>query len=151
MRNVEKRLTDHVWIHEYRRLKQRKAEHDASICGTKSREAKVEFDGARRVLNEAMEECLSRAEAGEQLDIILAQLWRAELQRCERQEIETEKKLNIAEAEVEAANEVWRKSLMIADEAETEMLAIRRKWELAKDQNQLVELEELNGRKARFL
>jgi hypothetical protein len=148
MRSLDKKVADLKWVHGYRLLKQRKAEQDARSRIADVDTARGAHEEAQDASRSALDECLDRAAAGRAFDPILDQLWRAELQRCEREEADALNILNGAEHESETATAYWRQSIIIADRAEQDLAGARRQLGRAKEQARLADAEERISQRA---
>lgn len=143
MRSLEKKVADLTWIYEYRLLKRRKAEQDAQGFVKEAATSARRHEVAEEASATAQDECLRLAEAGKSFDLDLAQLWWAELRRCDRQELTTRRELEEANDAVAIAKAAWSRALLIAESAEQELSSGRRKLNQAKEQWRLNLSEDL--------
>jgi hypothetical protein len=145
MANSRKEVADLSWIHDYRRLKQQKAEHDARDALDKAVLAKEEYETAQSIRSEAFEQCLNLASSGQQLDLIMAQLWSAELHRRQQKENEAKQLQDDADRNLETAQIFWRTALMLTETAESKLSDGRRRWEEEKEQKRLAENDDMSA------
>lgn len=148
MRSLRKKHSDLAWIHDYRLLKQRKAEQDAQAAVKRAADAKGEHEAAEDARDDALQQCLDLAQTGTALDLTILQIWHAELGRCERRELDTRQALNEAEESVHSMTDIWRRSLIIAERSGTELSVAHRKYQEARQQVQLLDVEELSSARA---
>jgi hypothetical protein len=137
------RISDLRWIQAYRKLMLQKAEHDAKSARGNAAKKQTALNIAKSVRIEVHERCLDLARSGQNIDLVLAQLWSAELQRCQQKESEAEHAAYDANEAVETAKLDWRKALMLADAAEKKFRDQSRLFEESKERDRLADTEEI--------